>query len=123
MADTWGWREVKLAFRFIIYSFTGLGSFVAGWIALGLPQVASQDYVNTKFSVASEKTREVTSQVFSVRLQLNRMTRQALEAEQYRLTQQSKTDNSFEIQKRLRDISEELNDAADERKRLLNPGN
>jgi len=58
-----------------------------------------------------------------MRISLNRMTRQQLEAEQYRLTQQAKTDTSFEVQKRLSDVAEELADIADERKRLLGPGN
>ncbi len=114
MADTWGWREIKLFFRFTIYSFTGLGSLVGAWIALGLPQVASQTYVDDKF-------RPIQSQILSTRIQLNKLTRQNLEAEHYRLTQQNKTDSSYEIQKRLNDIIEQLADTADERKRLLGP--
>lgn len=117
------WGEVARTVRYFFTSIVSLGAFVTAWIYLGLPQVASQTYVDEKFKVASEANREVKSQIFSARISLNRMTRQGLEAEQYRLTQQSKTDNSFEIQKRLRDIAEELADTADERKRLLGPGN
>ncbi len=117
------WGEVARTIRYFFVSIISLGSFVTAWIYLGLPQVASQTYVDQKFQVANEANREVKSQVFSARITLNKITRQGLEAEQYRLTQQAKTDNSFEIQKRLRDISEELADTADERKRLLGPGN
>ena len=117
------WSEVTRTIRYFFTSILSLGAFVSAWIYLGLPQVASQNYVDDKFKVASEANREVKSQIFSARISLNRMTRQQLEAEQYRLTQQAKTDSSFEIQRRLHDIQEELNDTADERKRLLGPGN
>jgi len=117
------WSEVTRTIRYFFTSILSLGAFVSAWIYLGLPQVASQSYVDTKFQVASEANREVKSQIFSARISLNRMTRQQLEAEQYRLTQQAKTDTSFEVQKRLSDVAEELADIADERKRLLGPGN
>lgn len=121
--NNWGFREVKLGARFFLYSVTTFITIAGAWTVLDLPRVASQTYVDGKFTVASEANREVKSQVFSARLQINRMTRQTLEAEQYRLTVQAKTDTSFEIQKRLHDIDEELADTADERKRLLGPGN
>ena len=115
------WGEVARTIRYFFVSITSLGAFVTAWIYLGLPQVASQDYVDKKFNIASDDNRGIKSQVLSTRIQLNKMTRQNLEAEQYRLTQQAKTDNSFEIQRRLHDIAEELADTADERKRLLGP--
>ena len=117
------WSEVTRTIRYFFTSILSLGAFVSAWIYLGLPQVASQNYVDDKFKVASEATKSVQSQIFSARIALNRMTRQQLEAEQYRLTQQTKTDNSFEIQQRLHDIAEALADTLDERKRLLGPGN
>lgn len=117
------WGEVARTIRYFFTSIVSLGAFVTAWIYLGLPQVASQTYVDTKFQLASEATRGVQSQVFSARITLNKITRQGLEAEQYRLTQQAKADNSFDIQKRLRDIQEELTETNDERKRLLGPGN
>ncbi len=117
------WGEVARTIRYFFTSIVSLGAFITAWIYLGLPQVASQTYVDEKFKLASEATRGVQSQIFSARITLNKITRQGLEAEQYRLTQQAKTDNSFEIQKRLRDIAEELADTTDERKRLLGPGN
>lgn len=103
MADTWGWREVKLIARFSMYSVTGLGTLTALWITLDLPQVASKDYVNGKF-------QPVQSQLTATRLQLNKMTKQGLEAEHYRLTNENKTNTSFDIQKRINDINDQLVD-------------
>lgn len=106
------WREFTQIVRFAIYSFLTLGSLVTGWIAFGLPQVASQAYVDNKFN-------PIQSQIVPIRLQLNRMTRQALEVEKWRLTNDAKTNNSFEIQSRLRDIELELADTHRERDNLL----
>lgn len=117
------WAQFYLTMKYFVTSIVSLGGFVTAWIYLGLPQVASKDYVDSKFQLASEANREVKSQVFSSRLQLNKINRQALETEQYRLTIQAKTDTSYEIQQRLNDIREELLETADERKRLLGPGN
>lgn len=117
------WAQFYTSIRYFITSICSLGAFITAWIYLGLPQVASKDYVDDKFKLASEATRGVQSQVFSARITLNKITRQGLEAEQYRLTQQAKTDTSLDIQRRLHDIQEELNDTQDERKRLLGPGN
>lgn len=116
---SWGWREVKLFVRFFIYSISALGAFVTLWITLDLPQVASKDYVNQKFQVASDSNKTVQNQINYVRIQMNRMSRQALEAEKYRLTEQAKTDNSFDLQQRLRDIDSDLEDIARERATLL----
>lgn len=117
------WEQFYRSAKYFVTSICSLGAFITAWIYLGLPQVASKDYVDDKFKLASEAVRGVQSQVFSARITLNKITRQGLEAEQYRLTQEAKSNNSPEIQRRLRDIAEELADTADERKRLLGPGN
>jgi len=123
MASLPQWGEVARTVRYFFTSIVSLGAFITAWIYLGLPQVASKDYVDDKFRLASEATRGVQSQVFSARITLNKITRQGLEAEQYRLTQEAKTNNSLDIQRRLHDIQEELADTLDERRRLLGPGN
>lgn len=115
------WRDFAQFIRFAIYSFLTFGSLVAGWVALDLPQVASKDYVNTKFQLASDSSRLVQSQLTSTRLMLNKMTRQGLEAEKYRLIIEQKANNSFDIQKRLQNIEDEIDDAKREREILLKP--
>lgn len=112
MAETWGWREVRLFIRFMVYSIGGLGAIATLWVTLDLPQVASKDYVNGKF-------QPVQSQLVATRLQLNKMTRQSLETEHYRLTTESKTNNTFDIQKRINDINDQLGDTQRERDFLL----
>jgi len=110
--DTWGWREVKLFVRFSFYSMTCIATFSGLWVAFDLPQVASKSYVDDKF-------HPVNSQLVYTRIQLNKMTRQALEAEKYRLTKELQTNNSFEVQQRLNSINDELDSAQKEKDNLL----
>lgn len=113
MADTWGWKEVKLFFRFTFYSMTCIATFSGLWVFFDLPQVASKDFVISKF-------QPVQSQLNATRLQLNKMTRQTLEAEHYRLTTENKSNISFDIQKRINDVNEQMLDNQRERDALLN---
>lgn len=124
------WREVSAFIRFAIYLILTTASVVAAWTALGLPQVASKDYVdgkaksviedaNAKFKVANDNSALVQSQMTSVRVQLNKMTRQNLESEKYRLSKEPNP--SIDTAKRLQDIEEELQDVARERNFLLKP--
>ena len=117
--SVYSWREVAQFVRFAIYSFLTFASIVGAWIALDLPRVASQGYVDLKFQLASDSNRIIQSQMTSVRIQLNRMTRQSLESEKYRLTKEP--NQSFDTLKRIKDIEEELEDAARERMFLLKP--
>lgn len=128
------WPQFKLMMQFFIASIISLASFVGAWKYLGLPVFATETFVHItvegavndftkKFTFVSDENRQVKSQLTATRLQLNKLTRQGLEAEKYRLTTISKTDNSFDVIQRLRSIEEELEDANDERKRLLGPSN
>lgn len=121
MADAWGWKEVRLFVRFMVYSITAFSAVAGLWITLDLPQVASKEYVNGKFKIATENSQLLQSQLTSTRIMLNKMSRQNLETEKYRLTEQRKTDNSFSLQQRLLEIEEELRDVARERDILLKP--
>lgn len=96
-------------------SILTLSAIMGAWVFLGLPQVASQTYVDNKF----KPVEEIRTQLNATRIQINRMTRQSLEAEKYRLTTESKTNNSFDIIRRMKDIDEELSDTAREREILL----
>lgn len=124
------WQQFKLMAQFFIASIVSIAAFVAAWRALDLPVFATERYVSTsveiaisdvnkKFSLASEDSRQVKAALIAARLQLNKINRQSLEAEKYRLTQQARTTNSFEVQQRLRELDEQLEDANEERKRLL----
>lgn len=117
----WGWVEIKSFLRFLSYSITTIAAFVGLWLTLDLPRVASKDYVNGKFQVAVDSSKVVQFQLNAVRLQINKMTRQTLEAEKYRLTLESKTNNAFDVQKRLQDLNEELEDVRRDRDNLINP--
>lgn len=115
------WPQFYTTLRYFVTSILSLGAFVSAWIYLGLPQVASKDYVDGKFQTASDSSKIVQVQVNSVRIQLNKMNRQALEAEKYRLTNEAKTNNSFDLQRRIQDIDVELADIQRERERLFSP--
>lgn len=131
---TMTWAQFKVFVGFFIASIISLGGVATVWVQFGFPVAASQNYVDVKhaiaikhtedkFQTASEDNRQVKSQLTSSRLQLNKINRQALEAEKYRLTQQAKTDITFEIQQRINDIADQIEEAIDERKRLLSPSN
>lgn len=109
----WGWREVKLFIRFFVYSVSSLGAVIALWAALDLPQVSSKTYVDSKI-------HPIQGELRGTRLQVNKLTRQNLEGEKWRLTNETKTNSSFDIVKRLKDIEEELTDTQKERNFLLN---
>lgn len=114
------WDEAKLFFKFLIGCITVLTSVVAFWVTFDLPQAASKDYVDKKVIMVTDASKQLQASLANTRIQINRMTRQGLEAEKYRLTADSKTNNSYDIQKRIRDIEEELKDTARERDILLN---
>lgn len=114
------WDEAKLFFKFLIGCITVLTSVVAFWVTFDLPQPASKDYVDKKVIMVTDASKQLQASLANTRIQINRMTRQGLEAEKYRLTADSKTNNSYDIQKRIQDIEEELKDAARERDILLN---
>jgi len=114
------WEEAKLFFKFLAGGIGVVSGVVALWVTLDLPQAASKDYVDKKVILVADVSRQLQSSLSNTRLQINRMTRQGLEAEKYRLTTESKTSNSYDIQKRIQDIEEELKDTARERDILLN---
>jgi hypothetical protein len=114
------WEEAKLFFKFLAGGIGVVSGIIALWVTLDLPQAASKDYVDKKVILVADVSRQLQASLSNTRLQINRMTRQGLEAEKYRLTTESKTSNSYDIQKRIQDIEEELKDTARERDILLN---
>jgi hypothetical protein len=114
------WEEAKLFFKFLAGGIGVVSGVIALWVTLDLPQAASKDYVDKKVILVADVSRQLQASLSNTRLQINRMTRQGLEAEKYRLTAESKTSNSYDIQKRIQDIEEELKDTARERDILLN---
>jgi hypothetical protein len=114
------WEEAKLFFKFLAGGIGVVSGVIALWVTLDLPQAASKDYVDKKVILVADVSRQLQASLSNTRLQINRMTRQGLEAEKYRLTTESKTSNSYDIQKRIQDIEEELKDTARERDILLN---
>ena len=112
------WEEAKLFLKFCVGGITVLATVVALWAGLDLPQAASKDYVNSKFALASDLTKSVQASLIDTRLQINKMTRQGLEAEKYNLEQKIKTNPDFEAQRRLNDINQNLIDTQKERERL-----
>ena len=114
------WDEAKLFFKFLVGGITVFTSVVAFWVTFDLPQAASKDYVDKKVILVTDANKHLQASLNFTRLQINKMTRQNLEAEKYRLTVESKSNNSFDVQKRIADIEEELRDTAKERDLLLN---
>jgi len=114
------WEEAKLFLKFLVGGIGVVTGIITFWITLDLPQAASKDYVDKKVILVADVSKQLQVSLVNTRLQINRMTRQQLEAEKYRLTADSKNSNSYDIQKRIKDIEEELKDTARERDVLLN---
>lgn len=114
------WRDVSAFFRFATYSIVTGAAVYAGWTTLGLPMLASQAYVNERTQKLADNNLVLQSQMNGVRLQLNKMNRQSLEREKYRLEKEPETLSNT---RRLKDIEEELADTIRERNILLSPRN
>ena len=112
------WDEAKLFFKFLTGGVGVITGVITLWLMLDLPQVASKDYVDKKFMLANTASKQTQATLIDTRLQINRMTRQNLEAEKYRLQEQNKRSPDFEIQKRINDITLELEDTHKERTSL-----
>lgn len=112
------WEEAKLFIKFLVGGIGVLTGVATFWLTFDLPQVASKDYVDKKFVIASETSKMTQITLVDTRLQINTMTRQNLEAEKYRLNEQYKKNPDFEIQKRINDIIQELQDTYKERTNL-----
>lgn len=112
------WDEVKLFIKFLLGSMAVVASVSGLWLTLDLPQVASKGYVNAKFIRVAGSTQALTSSLTSIKLQINKMTRQSLESEKYTLKQRLKDGLDFDAQKRLNDIDANLRDVSAERERL-----
>ena len=112
------WEEPKLFFKFLTGGIGVITGVMTLWLMLDLPQVASKDYVDKKFDLASTASKQTQAGLIDTRLQINKMTRQGLEAEKYRLEEQNKKTPDFEIQKRLNDIRQDLEDTYKERANL-----
>jgi len=112
------WEEAKLFFKFLTGGIGVITGVMTLWLMLDLPQVASKDYVDKKFTLATIASKQTQVTLLDTRLQINKMTRQNLEAEKYRLEEQNRKSPDFEIQKRLNDIKVELEDTYKERTNL-----
>lgn len=112
------WEEAKLFIKFLVGGIGVLTGVATFWLTFDLPQVASKDYVDKKFVLASEAGKMMQATLVDTRLQINTMTRQNLEAEKYRLEEQYKKSPDFEIQKRINDLTQQLQDTYKERTNL-----
>lgn len=112
------WDEAKLFFKFLTGGIGVITGVMTLWLMLDLPQVASKDYVDKKFMLADITSKQTHASLIETRLQINKMTRQNLEAEKYRLEEQNKKNPDFEIQRRINDIKQELEDTNKERTSL-----
>ena len=112
------WEEAKLFLKFLVGGIGVMTGVVTLWITLDLPQAASKDYVNTKIAIAIDANKTTQALLIDTRLQINKMTRQSLESEKYRLEEQNKKSPDFEIQKRINDIILDLEDTNKERTSL-----
>lgn len=112
------WEEVKLFLKFLVGGIGVITSIVTFWVTFDLPQAASRDYVNKKFNLAADYGKQTQATLVDMRLQLNNMNRRNLEAEKYRLEEQIKINPTFDVQKRLNDIIQELKDTDKERTNL-----
>ena len=112
------WSEAVLFFKFLAGGIAVLSGVATLWLTFDLPQVASKEYVDKKFVVAFDTSRQIQAILIDTRLQINRMTRQGLEGEKYRLEEQNKKAPDFELQKRINDINIELDDNTKERGNL-----
>jgi|SRR5690606_30317571 len=114
------WEEAKLFLKFLVGGIGVLTGVVTFWVTLDLPQAASKDYVDKKIALAYDANKQTQVILIDTRLQINKMTRQNLESERYRLEEQNKLSPSFEIQKRINDIKQDLEDTNKERTNLQN---
>jgi len=100
------WEEVVLFGKFLVGGISTMLATIALWSALGLPQVASQTYVDSKFQLASDSSKQTRSLVIDTQLQINKMTRKTLEAEKYQLEERRKTLPTDENWNRLQTVIE-----------------
>src|SRR5690606_21279263 len=112
------WEEAKLFLKFLVGGIGVVTGVVSLWVMLDLPQAASKDYVDKKFALAADYGKQTQTTLVDMRLQLNNMNRRNLEAEKYRLEEQNKTNPTFDIQKRINDITQDLKDIDKERSSL-----
>lgn len=94
-------------------------AIMALWTALGLPQVASQGYVDGKFQTVSDVAAQTRGLVINTQVQINRLSIQQLKSRQFQLEEANRVNPSLENRQRLLEIQSDLQDAEAERRRLL----